>query len=122
MRQPKPLAILFLSLAALGAGAPALRAQAWPPSAGHTQIPIWPGTPPAARSPAGHEVAGVVIDSAGRPRLVGGRPWTYVDSVSRPTITVYAPTGTTNRGAAVIVFPGGASGHCQVSLYRHEGW
>ena len=22
----------------------------------------------------------------------------------------------------LIVFPGGASGHCQVSLYRHEGW
>ncbi len=41
-----------------------------------------------------------------RDHLVAGRPWTYVQNVSRPTLTVYSPTGT-NTGAAVIVFPGG---------------
>jgi acetyl esterase/lipase len=51
------------------------------------------------------EKAGIVIHS-GKPALVGGKPWTYVANVSRPTITVYAPRGR-NTGAAVLVFPGG---------------
>ena len=38
--------------------------------------------------------------------LVGGKPWTYIENVSIPTMTVYSPTGK-NTGAAVIVFPGG---------------
>ena len=79
---------------------------AWQPSAGHTQIPIWPGTVPSAAPITGPEVAGTVVDSAGRPQPVGGKPWVYVDRVSQPTMTVYSPTGT-NTGAAVMVFPGG---------------
>jgi acetyl esterase/lipase len=38
--------------------------------------------------------------------LVAGRPWVYINNVSRPTMTVYSPSGT-NTGAAVVVFPGG---------------
>jgi acetyl esterase/lipase len=38
--------------------------------------------------------------------LVAGKPWTYVERVSRPTMTVYSPT-VKNTGAAVVVFPGG---------------
>ena len=38
--------------------------------------------------------------------LVAGRPWVYINKVSRPTMTVYAPKGK-NTGAAVVVFPGG---------------
>jgi acetyl esterase/lipase len=38
--------------------------------------------------------------------LVAGKPWIEVDKVSRPTMTVFSPTGN-NTGAAVIVFPGG---------------
>jgi acetyl esterase/lipase len=37
---------------------------------------------------------------------VAGGPWTYVENVTTPTITVYPPTGT-NTGVAVVVFPGG---------------
>ena len=37
---------------------------------------------------------------------MAGKPWTYVGNVSRPTMTVYSPTGK-NTGAAVVVFPGG---------------
>jgi acetyl esterase/lipase len=37
---------------------------------------------------------------------VAGRPWLQVRNVSRPTLTVYSPTGR-NTGAAVVVFPGG---------------
>jgi len=37
---------------------------------------------------------------------VGGKPYTWVTNVSRPTITIYPPK-VKNTGAAVIVFPGG---------------
>jgi acetyl esterase/lipase len=38
--------------------------------------------------------------------LVAGKPWTYIQNVTTPTITVYSPTGK-NTGAAIVVFPGG---------------
>jgi len=44
--------------------------------------------------------------SAGKASLVAGKPWLQVVNVSRPTMTVYRPTGK-NTGAAVVVFPGG---------------
>jgi acetyl esterase/lipase len=40
------------------------------------------------------------------PNPVAGKPWIYVRNVSRPTLTVYSPTGK-NTGAAIVVFPGG---------------
>jgi hypothetical protein len=73
---------------------------AWQPSAGHTQLPIWPGAVPDAQ-PAGPEDASVVDRS-----LVAGKPWIAVAPVSQPTITVYRPT-TANAHTAVVVFPGG---------------
>ncbi|HEY3989652.1 MAG TPA: alpha/beta hydrolase [Acidobacteriaceae bacterium] len=81
-----------------------LRAQTpvWQPSPGHTQIPIWPGAVPDARPVTGPEVA----ETTGKNSLVAGKPWVAVSNVSRPTMTVYSPTGK-NTGAAVVVFPGG---------------
>ncbi len=38
--------------------------------------------------------------------LIAGKPVIVVKNVSRPTMTIYAPTGK-NTGAAVVVFPGG---------------
>ncbi len=75
----------------------------WQPSPGHTQMEIWPGTPPdaAAAVPPGPETA--TIDTKD---LVAGRPIIGVGNVSRPTMTVYSPKGK-NTGAAVLVFPGG---------------
>ncbi|MGH8290302.1 MAG: alpha/beta hydrolase [Steroidobacteraceae bacterium] len=75
-------------------------ARAWQPTAGHTQIPIWPGTAPDAQPVPGPETVWVGT------RLLAGRPLTAVTNVTRPTITVYAPKGR-NTGAAVVVFPGG---------------
>ena len=57
--------------------------------------------PPDAHKVSGPEVAGPVTNHP-----VAGRSWIYVSNVSRPTITVYSPTGK-NTGAAIIVFPGG---------------
>lgn len=44
--------------------------------------------------------------TTGPEALVAGRPWISVGPVSRPTMTVYSPTGK-NTSAAVVVFPGG---------------
>jgi acetyl esterase/lipase len=65
-------------------------------------VPIWPGVPPHAHDAPGPETA----TTRPNEHLVAGRPWTYVSNVSRPTMTVYPPTGA-NTGAAVVVFPGG---------------
>src|SRR5271155_4412117 len=74
---------------------------AWQPSAGHTQLPIWPGAIPDAQPVAGPE--NTKTDAKD---LVAGRPWMYINNVSRPTITIYSPAAK-NTGAAVVVFPGG---------------
>ncbi|MCC6650018.1 MAG: alpha/beta hydrolase [Candidatus Eisenbacteria bacterium] len=101
------LRVLVVTLALLGHASLAWAALSpWQPAAGYTQIPLWPGGAPHARPVAGPEIAGTVVDRAGNPKRVGGKPWTFVDRVSQPTITVYSPQGT-NSGAAVVVFPGG---------------
>src|SRR5579864_7313082 len=74
----------------------------WQPSAGHTQVPIWPGAVPDAQPVAGPEVA----RTTGKEFLVAGRPAVGVSNVSRPTMTIYSPNGK-NTDAAVVVFPGG---------------
>src|SRR5262249_53834914 len=92
---------------------------AWQPAAGLTQVPIWPGAPPNARPLDKPEVAATVVDSAGRPRPVAGKPWVYVDRVSRPTLTVYSARGI-NTGAAVVVFPGGGYNGLAIDLEGTE--
>lgn len=72
----------------------------WQPTPGHTQIPLWPGAVPNARPAPDSETM------ATAPGTVAGKPWVYVSTVSRPTLTVYAPQGH-NTGAAIVVFPGG---------------
>lgn len=108
MRVRHRVSTALLAFLALAAGVPGIAAgqSAWQPSPGHTQIPIWPGIVPDAKPVAGHELSGIVVNAAGGKRLVGGKPWVYVDSVSRPTMTVYSPTGN-NTGVAMVVFPGG---------------
>lgn len=79
------------------------QAQVWQPSAGHTQIPLWPRNPPDAQTLPGPEYA--VTRTSKRPQFAG-KPVTGIRNVSQPTMTVYAPKGK-NTGAAVVVFPGG---------------
>lgn len=74
----------------------------WQPSSGHTQIPIWSGTIPDARPARAPEI----MKSTGSKSLVGGKPWTSIEHVTQPTMTIYSPKGK-NTGAAIIVFPGG---------------
>lgn len=84
-----------------GCGCVSAQASGWHPSAGHTQVPIWPGTPPDAQPVAGPEYVKTVKHDP-----VAGRPWVKVGNVSRPTMTVYQPK-VKNTGVAVVVFPGG---------------
>ena len=94
-------ALLLISVMLASGG---LKAQTfvWQPSPGHTQLPIWPGKTPDAQQVAGAETATTI----GNDKLVAGKPWIYIQNVSRPTMTVYSPKGK-NTGATVIVFPGG---------------
>jgi acetyl esterase/lipase len=87
----------------LAFGSLSAQAQVWQPSQGHTQIAIWPGTPPDAVSYDGPEYLAKVER---KDALVAGRPWLSAERVSVPTMTVYSPKGN-NTDAAVVVFPGG---------------
>jgi acetyl esterase/lipase len=109
----KPLIFTLCALFALDS----LNAQtpAWQPSPGHAQVPIWPGTVPDARPVAGPEFANITTGD----HFVAGRPWTAVDRVSRPTMTVYSPRET-NTGVAVIVFPGGGYNELAIDLEGTE--
>ena len=75
----------------------------WQPSPGHTQIPIWPHTPPDLQKVNGPERAEIGTDPKG---FIAGKPATAIYNVTRPTITVYWPKAH-NTGTAVVVFPGG---------------
>jgi acetyl esterase/lipase len=81
----------------------------WQPSPGHTQIPIWPGTPPdaSAQHTPGPEYVTNTSSSEG--------PLTWVRNVTKPTMTVYSPAGT-NTGVAMVVFPGGGYNELAMDL------
>lgn len=98
LQHSRRIAALLIAIAAPAAGAQ----QQWQPAPGHTQLPLWPGVVPNAERTPSEEVATT------RPgeHLVAGKPWTYIQNVSRPTLTVYSASGK-NTGAAVLVFPGG---------------
>lgn len=74
----------------------------WQPSPGHTQVLIWPGDAPDAQPVNGPEKSALTEGND----TVAGKPYTYVERVTRPTLTVYSPT-TANTGVAIVVFPGG---------------
>ncbi|WP_395652041.1 alpha/beta hydrolase [Brevundimonas sp.] len=74
----------------------------WQPTAGGTQIPLWPANVPLARPDSGDRPEAT---GNGSP-TVGGRMWHWASYVTRPTMTIYRPKGR-NTGAAMLVLPGG---------------
>ncbi|HXZ14259.1 MAG TPA: alpha/beta hydrolase [Candidatus Sulfotelmatobacter sp.] len=109
----KPLLLAVSILSAFGG-----MSEQWPtwqPSPGHTQVEIWPGTPPDSQPVPGPEAA----KSTGKEFLIAGRPVMGVSNVSQPTMTVYSPQGK-NTGAAVIVFPGGGFEELAIDLEGTE--
>ena len=87
----------------------------WQPSDGHTQIPIWPGTPPDSDSQTNSESATI---TSGKD-IVAGKPYTWVENVTHPTLTLYSPK-TKNTGAAIVVFPGGGYKGLAIDLEGSE--
>lgn len=77
-------------------------AQAPPRQAAAPGVPvrIWPGAAPHAPAAPARETVKTAE------HVVAGRPWTYIENVSVPMLTVYRPA-TPGSGVAVIVFPGG---------------
>lgn len=93
------VALCLFAYASVVAGA---QTAVWQPSAGHQQVPIWPGAAPDPQPVKAPEH----VRSSGEGSLIGGRPTLAISNVTRPTMTVYSPVGR-NTGAAVVVFPGG---------------
>jgi acetyl esterase/lipase len=96
----KPL--IFALWMVFACGSVSAQTSDWQPSPGHTQLPIWPGAAPDPQPVKGPETA----EWSAKNDLVAGKQVLGVSNVTRPTMTVYSPTGK-NTGAAVVVFPGG---------------
>jgi acetyl esterase/lipase len=74
----------------------------WQPTGGGTQVALWPDDVGLAKPDTGDRPEETGNGSA----LVGGRPWHWAGSVSRPTITIYRPKGRSS-GTTMLVLPGG---------------
>jgi acetyl esterase/lipase len=107
--------LIFVILAAFALNGPTAQADSWQPSSGHTQVPIWPGTPPDAKAviPPGPETVEVSKE------LIGGKTVTGVTNVTQPTMTVYSPKEN-NTGIAMVVFPGGGYSELAIDLEGTE--
>ena len=95
----KPL--IFALCAVFTFGRLSAQTPVWQPSAGHTQLPIWPGAvPDAGKQPIdGPEAVRTLVTK-------DGIRWVAAPNVTQPTMTIYSPKGT-NTGVAVVVLPGG---------------
>jgi acetyl esterase/lipase len=99
------MGIVALSASLLCCATGVMRAQAWQPAAGHTQVPIWPNGAPGAAN-AAHAAAEADTTTA-KDNLIAGKPLIRLGNVSVPTITYYAPKHATGPAPAIVVFPGG---------------
>ncbi|MGH9733932.1 MAG: alpha/beta hydrolase [Candidatus Acidiferrales bacterium] len=108
-------AVLFAVLV-FAPGGLCAQTHAWQPSPGHTQVAIWPGTPPDAQPVPGPESMTVWSEKR---NLIAGRRTMSITNVSRPTMTVYSPKGK-NTGVAVVVFPGGGFQELAIDLEGTE--
>lgn len=97
-----------------GCGVVNAQTHVWQPSAGHAQIPIWPGAAPDARPVPGPEAL-----TSDPKFLIAGKPVQGVTNVTRPTMTVYSPEAK-NTGVAVVVFPGGGFQELAIDLEGTE--
>lgn len=108
----KPSMILICIL--FGCGVVNAQTHVWQPSAGHAQIPIWPGAAPDARPVPGPEAL-----TSDPKFLIAGKLVQGVTNVTRPTMTVYSPEAK-NTGVAVVVFPGGGFQELAIDLEGTE--
>lgn len=105
---------MILICVLLGCGVVNAQTHVWQPSAGHAQIPIWPGAAPDARPVPGPEAL-----TSDPKFLIAGKLVQGVTNVTRPTMTVYSPEAK-NTGVAVVVFPGGGFQELAIDLEGTE--
>lgn len=74
----------------------------WQPTAGGTQVPLWPTNVALAKPDTGDHPEAT---GNGSPQI-GGRKWHWASYVTRPTMTIYRPKGR-NSGTTMLVLPGG---------------
>ncbi len=74
----------------------------WQPTAGGTQIPLWPADMALGKPDTGDRPEATGNGSS----LIGGRKWHWASYVTRPTMTIYSPQGR-DTGTAMLVLPGG---------------
>jgi acetyl esterase/lipase len=86
----------------------------WQPSAEAVQIQVWPKEPPSGfPGAAGREAFG------NESKRIAGRPFTMVEHVARPTMTIFRPKGK-DIGTTVVVFPGGGYRKLAIDLEGTE--
>lgn len=105
---------MILICVLLGCGVVNAQTHVWQPSAGHAQIPIWPGAAPDALPVPGPEAL-----TSDPKFLIAGKLVQGVTNVTRPTMTVYSPEAK-NTGVAVVVFPGGGFQELAIDLEGTE--
>lgn len=108
----------FLSMAifATASSAEALinrQDKVWQPPGEAIQIPIWPNEPPAPSPFAGTEAYG------NENKQISGRPYTMIEHVSRPTMTLFRAKGKAT-GTTLMVFPGGGYRRLAIDLEGTE--
>ncbi|MGD0736733.1 MAG: alpha/beta hydrolase [Terracidiphilus sp.] len=108
---------LFLIATAV-ALSPCLYAQqpAWQPAPGHLTLPLWPGAAPGAQA----NPAAEADMTTAKDNLIAGKPLIRLGNVSVPTLTLYKPKGDVDRGAAIVVFPGGGYNILAIDLEGTE--
>lgn len=113
-RGRRAMRAVMLAWIAVTGGISIAHAESWQPAPGHQQSALWPGKPPGEQSDGKEET----VSNSARP-FVAGKPILWVEHVSQPTMTLYAPTAA-NSGAAVLVFPGGGYEGLAIDLEGSE--
>lgn len=74
-----------------------------PASSAPTEVALWPDDLVIAQPQVTGEERSYPVEPH---EYVAGRPWTVLENVTRPSMTIYPAQGQ-NTGAAIVVFPGG---------------
>ncbi|MGA2675101.1 MAG: alpha/beta hydrolase [Terracidiphilus sp.] len=108
-------AVLVFAVAAAFSTSLLAQRPAWPPSAEHPTIAVWPGAAPGAPANPPAEID----TTTPKDNLIAGKPLIRLGNVSAPTLTLYVPQGE-STGAAVVVFPGGGYNILAIDLEGTE--
>lgn len=99
----KSALLLAVAFAVVSGCTDAPRATQETVSASPEEVALWPNELEIARPQVTGEERSYPVEPH---EFVAGRPWTVLENVTRPSMTIY-PAQAQNTGAAIVVFPGG---------------